>query len=327
MCSVDRALALRESDGLERGRSSEHGLALRVVDARRRALSFCLTFLLAGCGNSDGDGETNTFSFRLGTDMSCYGASVHVDLSALGSDAVTDGELPCRLSTDLPPECFSDFTRDASALDLAVRGCFVPNDATIADCDLAIGSADRVTAAATIACGCGCQQTCPTAPSVCAYLSSGATCSPALNSFPPTNRAGTQRTSSTEVVAASTTSTTFCGTCCDVISDASIAIGDSEPLMELSVATAGAIGFQTGCNNDVNCTDASGTSGPGLARILGDEVEVCVSSPVEFTGPVDLAQCSVMFAGVNPGPGRVIRALDRNYRPLAISPTVSVDYY
>jgi hypothetical protein len=56
-------------------------------------------------------------------------------------------------------------------------------------------------------------------------------------------------------------------------------------------------------------------------------VEVCVSSPVAFTGPRDIAQCFVLYGGISqPGPGRVIRALDRNYRPLVVPPTVSVDY-
>lgn len=98
--------------------------------------------------------------------------------------------------------------------------------------------------------------------------------------------------------------------------------------MELSVATAEAISFQTGCNSEVDCNNFSGTTGPGLARIVGDEVEFCVSSPVAFTGPADLAQCFVLYGGVSqPGPGRVIRALDKNYHPLAVPPTVSVDYY
>lgn len=288
----------------------------------------CFTLLLVGCGDGDGGGGTNAFSFRLATDVPCYGASVHVDLAALGSGAVADGDLPCRLARDLPPDCFSDFTRDPSALDLAVRGCFVPNSSTLVDCDLDVSSADRVTAAATIACGCGCQDTCPTAPGVCAYRSSGAACTPAAVSIPVASSIATQRHSSVAVIAASTTSTTFCGTCCDVAGDAVIAIGGSEPLMELSVATAGTISFQTGCNSEIDCSNVSGTTGPELARLVGDEVEVCVSSPVPFTGPADLAQCFVLYGGISqPGPGRVIRALDRNYRPLAVPPTVAVDYY
>jgi hypothetical protein len=293
----------------------------------REFAAIVLAVATVGCGNGGGDDGVKSFSFLVATDAPCYGASVHVDLTVLASDAVPAGEIPCRLASDLPVGCAADFSRSETALDLAVRGCLLADDSTLVECDLDADNARAVTAATTVACGCGCQDVCPMAPSVCAYVSDGAGCTPAPPSVPATNAPGSRGATVTEVIAASTTTTTYCGTCCDVVGSAQIMVGDSEPIMELYVTTAETIYFQTGCYAGAYCTDLSGTAGPGFARVDGDEVAICVSSATPFVGPLTLAQCDIVNGGISqPGLGRVVRALDRNYRPLAIPPAISVGY-
>jgi hypothetical protein len=286
-----------------------------------------VTLLVAAGCNGGGGGNAHSFTFELETAASsCYGASLHVDLTGLEPGPDLTNGTPCRLSEDAPPECVADFRQSGNSLDLAVRGCWLPDGSSPWQCDFQSNDSAQVATVADVACGCGCQESCPTAPTICAREEGEAACTAG-------NSARVDRTAAaalpapavrSESATLTVTTSTTCGTCCDYGDSGDFSIGTSEPLTELVIASGDTIAFAEDCSKDVYCDSLVTSSGPGYGRERNGEVEICVSDAEGIAGPLSIARCSVFVASVEPGPGRVIRALDRDFRPVATVSFVTV---
>jgi len=280
------------------------------------------TILIAGCGSGGDANAQLKLQLSLLSSASCYGTHILLPLRRTGAKVTKSYKADCSIATDADDAGCSATTSFANeTLTLDLRGCFVSNDDTLFDCEL---RGYRTNGPATVQCGCGCQDSCPNLPSICVTQENHDPCnvSSLRESSTAAGSANATAASVSEVIVATSTTTTPCGTCCDVGVDFDATLDDavtlSELAFEIDVSTN-----EPNCPQFDGCTLPVGTDGPSYVRESNDTVQICVSDSTGFSGPAVVASCSMISDG-GIGTVNVQRALDDDLRPVTPLPAVSV---
>jgi len=209
--------------------------------------------------------------------------------------------------------CQSSVTVGEDGLTFDLRNCRY-ND-RLFSCVTPPATAAAIAANAHVNCGCGCGD-CPTAPALCTTTQNGTSCStpespaPALVHREAHSLATVTVTESPASETSVVSSTSFCGTCCNMDELGQLSATSEVPYTELLVRlNAAPDGDCLFCDSYVNL----GPDGYGamLACIVdhGGVTEHTITTSCEGHGSFEF------------GPGEVIRARGLNFEPIAPLPT------
>jgi len=267
-----------------------------------------------GCGNGS-NSDLTAFSLSLQSDAPCYGARAQIDLDAL---AGTRGA--CSLRAALTAAgCRGNVHTQGHILVAEARGCMIEAGTALFDCELQAAGSTLVEDAATVTCGCGCQQTCPTATTIEASTTSPATRHDATSSAQPGARG---RSISVETLALATTSTT-CGTCCDYGVTASLNMQASRSVSEIEFVLA--LDGAEPCPFEASdCELTVATDGPGFVRKVGRTLEVCLADSTGIDAAAEVMRCELLVPSYGSPPIEVLRARDDTLEALDPLPALTV---
>ncbi len=288
----------------------------------RTAVGLPATMLCPQCA------EDAALAYTLSEADGCAGVHLEIPATALPDDTRA---LACEVDADLLAlGCDVTLVRADDGLVLDARDCFL-SDSRLFSC---AGSGDlaEIARTADVACGCSCALECP-APQLCVDVEGVATCSAEPAALTATQRtversvatvagdtesvvpASSVTTVETVQVVTSSTSTTHCGTCCQLEESGSVEIEDELVLTELLVrvqTTADPAFFET-------CFFCDPEFGSIVA--LDDGIAFCLSSPRGVETPT-----TILCDGFRTftGPGEVLRARGENFEPIDPLPAVIV---
>lgn len=286
--------------------------------------------LLGGCsGGGSGD---ETISIRLASDQDCYGFTIEIDQSGLpASDLGTSGACTADPAlTDLG--CETDASTSPDQYELSASGCFAPSDTALYLCTIPKALAERFRDTAQLRCGCGCATECPGATAAVVCREDGTHCESAVVRSAPASIAtdeGTITVERTPGVAQATTvtsTTTYCGTCCDVQDiDTGVRLSDDVPVRELRFDLAMNIDERF-CPQFNGCSVSTSFDGPNTVEFDGDSIHVCLSAKDAVVGPTHLLSCSINSDGTDEYEVSGVSALDQEFRAITPAPAIENDF-
>lgn len=276
------------------------------------SVAFVALAVVAGCEGS-GSNTTEFVTLHLSTDEDCYGVQVDVDALASGAECTPSAAL-------LAEGCAADVEAGAGGLSLEASGCFVADGAELFDCTVSAALADDIVEAADVRCGCGCAEDCPMAPAV-EVCEQGGDCrlSPGAARAAVANPSAAKRkqVSRSSQVTTTASSTTYCGTCCDVLVDSVVSLDSGDGVRELQFEVV-----QDGGDCEVSCDFVDGLDGPVSQKHSGEGVlRVCVADASGLDAPEQILSCESTGGG-DPGDIRNVSALGADLRPLDPPPHV-----
>lgn len=285
---------------------------------RLRLLPLALVAGIAGCASN---GDTEQVTLRLDSDATCYG--FQVDFGKTLAPTLTVGALleepTCRATRALEEAgCTPTVFTGDDELHLGARGCFVADGTPLFDCELPRPLAATLEREATVRCGCGCADTCPTTPAVEVCRDSPSEC--ASTEASEREAEGARRVGTTHQVqttATSTSTTNWCGTCCDLLWDMRFVLVEAPVLSEIE--------FEFAVPDDgprcpsLTCRITADVAGPSGVR-PGPRVggRYCLSDPAGIVAPERLVACEYISESEEVSEFRVIRALTTDLEPAVV---------
>ena len=274
--------------------------------------------------------EGSGTAFDLDVDRDCFGARVEIPRNALPADL---NLLSCTVDPALRTRsCETSLEVGDDGVVFDLRGC--SHHDTVFSCVMPAAATAGFAEHASVRCGCGCRE-CPTAPKLCARGPEGEPCSaaPASVSRPgpmptkPAFEAAVVTSTVTESAQLSTTtssSVSFCGTCCNLEELGQIEVASPAPLTELLVRVKSDYrGECVYCYRDLaNYSGEVYTSNDGWDS-GGDSVSICVIDHEGFDAQGVVAGCEGhgLFVG---GAAEVVYARGLNFETIDPLPPVVV---
>jgi hypothetical protein len=287
-------------------------------------LAVVASLLACGCGCS-GNGE-ETVTLRLASDAACYCIEIDVDESGLSATDRGTIQSCAGLADLLSRGCEVETKITNDEYQLSATGCFAPDDTELFECTLPKALAARFRDAAEIRCGCGCGDDCPSsiAALVCdddANCEVGPTA--LVAAMAPTSAPTVQTDHGLPLETTVSSTTTFCGTCCDVIAEPGVSVTGSDTIRELRFDVTLSL---EGCE-PAECEPAAGIDGPvSIENEPGTgTLHVCLSSKEGFSSPADLINCEVQNGGDDTFVIANVSALDARLNPMTPPPVLVND--
>lgn len=300
--------------GPRNGRVMWARLTSFVPECGRALVVAVLTGVLCSCGDGSGSSQ-KAYTLTLESDAPCYGARVAIDLEALAK-----GNGSCRASAEIAASgCSTDTYTDGDTLVAEARGCMIDAGTRLFDCMLGTSSATAVEDATSVAYDCGCQEACPTTVSIDATATTGIL--DGASTHPGT--AGT--TVATDTALASTTTSSFCGTCCDYYVNASVDMAAASRVTEIAFVLTFAHGGDECPFDPYDCQFAVATDGPSYIRKVDRTLEFCLSDSAGIDAAATLVTCELLAASFASPPLTVTRANGENLENLDPPPALTLD--
>jgi hypothetical protein len=294
------------------------------TNLHRITVALAASLLASACGSS-GNGE-ETVTLRLASDAACYGIEIEVDESGLSTTDRGTIQSCAAVADLLSRGCQAETRITSDEYQLSATGCFTPDDTELFECTLPKALAARFRDAAEIRCGCGCGDNCPSsvAALVCnddANCEVGPTASVAAASRANAPSVQTDHGLALETTVSSTT--TFCGTCCDALSEPGVSVTGGDTIRELRFDITMSL---DGCD-PADCAAAPGIDGPvSIETEPGTgTLHVCLSSKEGFSSPADLINCEVANGGDDAFVIGNVSALDAHLNPMTPPPVLVND--
>ena len=175
--------------------------------------------LALGCGGNNSPTRSAKSTMILRTDVPCRGLNIRIP---------NELKPKCRLSENASASgCVASVTGENGRVVLDARDCTIDDGTQLFECEFDAEAPQSMLQQIDVACACGCAPICPTVPELCVELGDQQTCIDAPT-FPSVRETPPNSTSTTTVshVSMPTSSTTiYCGTCCDVIFDSGFDVG------------------------------------------------------------------------------------------------------
>lgn len=340
--AADALSALRSSVGLERcapcacdaDGSGAHTASDALV-VLRTAIGLVAELACPIC--SEGTGVP--FDIPMG----CAGAHVTVPRDALPAnlDLVSCSASPnlsargCKLSLTVDEEGLV-FDARGSGEQLFGRGQSCPLSGAVFACHVPDENVGAIARNAVVECACGCRE-CTEAPRLCSSSSEGRACSPEkpLVAVGPVRPAGVEHrgvesptvafTSEPPTVVTTSTSTPFCGTCCNLDELGTLRMQENEPtITELRVRVRH--------DYDGDCFECYSIDPTGIRTEAyvpgyqkeGEFREICIIDHDGIQGPFDFATCEG-YGDFDFGPVEVLFARGKNFERLATPPVITME--
>jgi len=281
---------------------------------RRLAVGLSALLTVLGCGSGSGS-DLNPFILSLQSDAPCYGVSVRIDAGMFDGDIGS-----CEASdTASAAGCSTDFADEDGMLVANARGCMLDPGSAVFDCRLDSDQASSVEAATSVNCGCGCQDDCPATVSMTAQTVARRAAHTGVRAA---RRRAARNAGAVQTTTVSTTSF-FCGTCCDYFVNTFVGMSAVEPVSELEFVLDLDAGDR--CDFDPgDCELAVAHDGPSVVRRVGNTLEVCITDSAGIPPTSPLLTCELLAPSYAEPPLRVVRALGRDLDAIDPTPSLTV---
>lgn len=296
-------------------------------DDLERCVGACGLLFSLGLAACASDSGTEPVTIRLASNAACYGFQIDVGGAAASVGWASSQAVSCVATPELAAAgCSPSVTTSKTELHLGTRGCLVPDGTPLFDCELPGSLVREAENAASVHCGCGCATTCPQDPAIQICKGTPESCAAAAaatalldeNAVPASDPVlpAVQLTTTSS-------STTYCGTCCDVATTPRVGLTDAVTLSEIAFEfTLPSSGPRC---PQIDCWFAHTPRGPSTISQNGNTVRACVSDPGGLDGPTTLLRCDVVSGGSDSSEVNVLRALGADLASVTPPPRVEFE--
>ena len=278
--------------------------------------------------------------FRIASTTTCVATHVTIPAAALPNGLTAED---CAVASGAAaPPCNATYENGDQGLVIDIRhGDESPFETcvlsgTLFSCGVTQEEAAKMIAAATVSCPCNCLPTCPSF-GLCDEASDGCVVAPtaaatdSATTNPSVEGVGgdsassrtTVRSSTTSPLQSTTTSTTFCGTCCNMEELGQVEVVEAPPVLTEILMRVNGETTEHGC---LFCGPEIFQSGRNVYIEHEDEDSalICIIDHHGIAEPGEVAICEG-YGNLAFGPAEVLRASGINFEPLAALPAVNLN--